>query len=509
MLVSSDNIGIGIVTCATRFDRYFKPLLKSLAVVAPGSEVIIAANGDYGRAAEPQYRRMLYDLLRDEPSVFLLTFPRFRGIAFLWNEVLWASSHDYVLLLNDDVAITTPTLMQQLVEALTATGARSFKINGSWSHVLLNRWEIHDLGYFDERLLGMGEEDGDVEWRYQTRFGRPFESRGIEGVIHCHDQSSPSGIATYGGTKYSEFNRRIMFTEKYVPDEKEPARGIAGGLRLGSACLPQRPYELLRRRRYAEMAGSVPAWRIFIVVGNRLSPEMYLSDPMFNRDRFRFLLVEDEQIPTPVGSLDVVAVREFPKSQALGRPRAESDALLNVYFNPEAYSGLDYVGFARCDMEFRTPTAYSVVQAIEDILASAGKEAVWISFAGHGVGGDHGQPVSTDGAPPDEATGDGRSDYQEIVADYNSWAGADHSLEEVYGKELGLCSSFLIPIEMFERMMDFVRGVIESGKLEQVATRRVEGEFLERYYAVFLAFEKVPHVSLNLVSHRGRKPEPG
>lgn len=87
---------------------------------------------------------------------------------------------------------------------------------------MANREEIDELGYFDERLLGIGEEDGDMTWRYLHAFGRPianFKLRGFENYSEDTVRTySPLNIRTHSGTKYSLFNRRFTFGTKYRPD---------------------------------------------------------------------------------------------------------------------------------------------------------------------------------------------------------------------------------------------------------------------------------------------------
>lgn len=86
------------------------------------------------------------------------------------------------------------------------------------SYFLVSRTEIDELGYFDERLFGIGEEDGDITWRYFHRYGREIPSVSMKGTLNYAEEAvrayKPVNIQTHSGTKYSLFNRRFMFTEK-------------------------------------------------------------------------------------------------------------------------------------------------------------------------------------------------------------------------------------------------------------------------------------------------------
>jgi hypothetical protein len=77
------------------------------------------------------------------------------------------------------------------------------------------------LGYFDERLLGIGEEDGDMTWRYLHRYGREIPNFRLKGFVNYAEETvrtfKPANIQAHSGTKYSLFNREFILNEKYAP----------------------------------------------------------------------------------------------------------------------------------------------------------------------------------------------------------------------------------------------------------------------------------------------------
>jgi predicted glycosyltransferase involved in capsule biosynthesis len=147
-------------------------------------------------------------------NVVPIMFPCFRGLAKLWNNIIITASNDYILVLNDDTQITEEAFFQRLIACLMQNKFRSFKINGCWSHVLLNKWEVDQVGYFDERLLGIGEEDHDFEWRYGKILKREFVSYKLSGIKNCCDMSyAPANIRIGLFNKYSHFNNHFIFTK--------------------------------------------------------------------------------------------------------------------------------------------------------------------------------------------------------------------------------------------------------------------------------------------------------
>ena len=165
---------VGITTFVHRFDRYFMPLLNRLREFDRQTEIIVAVNGEHDTAFDEQYRSRILAFLSGQPSVFPVFFPRFRGLSKLWNTIMIHATHDHVLMLNDDIMISSSKVLGEVRKLIGKNKGRSFIINRSWSHFVLGREEIDQLGYFDERLLGIGEEDGDMSWRYQHEYGQPM-----------------------------------------------------------------------------------------------------------------------------------------------------------------------------------------------------------------------------------------------------------------------------------------------------------------------------------------------
>ena len=217
------GVSIGITTFDHRFERYFTPLLDRIREYTE-NEVVVAVNGEHERQFGEEYRRRVLEFIAGQKNVYPILFPRFRGLSKLWTSVIIHATHDHVLMLNDDIMIRKPRFLEDVCAALRRNGGRTFVINRSWSHFVVSREEIDELGYFDERLLGIGEEDGDITWRYMKRDGREIPSFPIKGFENNAEETvrsyQPVNIQTHSGTKFSLFNRKFMFSEKYeaTPD---------------------------------------------------------------------------------------------------------------------------------------------------------------------------------------------------------------------------------------------------------------------------------------------------
>jgi hypothetical protein len=238
---------IGITTFERRFEKYFKPLIEGIKRIEPDIGVIVTVNGEYGKSFSELYRQNMLSFLSDKKNVYPVFFPEFRGLAKLWNTILIHSTSDFVLILNDDVSIVNPSFVNDIVTALAQNQGRSFYINWSWSHFVVCKKEIDELGYFDERLLGIGEEDGDMTWRYLRVHDVRIPNFDIHGFVNYSKDTmseKPENVQCHSGTKYSQFNRDFIYTVKYKRDDD---KGLAGmfdfPVSLHLPCHQQYPYE--------------------------------------------------------------------------------------------------------------------------------------------------------------------------------------------------------------------------------------------------------------------------
>ena len=217
--VSQLEISIGITTFEKRFEDYFVPLLTQIRKYESHAEILVAVNGEHKTRFNETYRKQMLSFLAEQPRVFPVFFPEFRGLSKLWNTLLIHASSDKVLVLNDDIEIRDPKFMRKISDILGRNDGRSFLINESWSHFLASRDEISQLGYFDERFLGIGEEDGDMTWRYMEAYGKPPASYRLKGFKNFAEKTmpqKPQNIQCHSGSKYSLFNRRFLYEKKYT-----------------------------------------------------------------------------------------------------------------------------------------------------------------------------------------------------------------------------------------------------------------------------------------------------
>jgi hypothetical protein len=243
------NYSIVITTFDKRFGDFLVPLVKSIKLERPEVEITIVANGSCRAHFNENYRRSLLEFLATQSNCFPIVFTTFHSLAKMWNRGILNASEEKVLVLNDDLHISTDSeygFFNHLEQALSK-GAETFKINGSFSHYMISKSDLIDVGFFDERLLGLGEEDGDFYWRFYEKFGREIPSLTLPLIDNICSDIADEGYAK-GIRTAAKFNREFIKKIKY----KESLLGGYRGMfdkRVKKVLLDDRqyPYEVFYR----------------------------------------------------------------------------------------------------------------------------------------------------------------------------------------------------------------------------------------------------------------------
>lgn len=212
------SYSVTIQTYVYRFEPYFKPLLARVHKQRPNVEKVVFVNGQHKEKFDETYRRDMLQYASYFSNTFLLMSPIVRGCAFMWNNCINYTSSDYVLVISDDVIINDGFFdeFEMMLAKNHELGDESFRINYHWGHFCIYRQDVLDMqnrvGYFDERLIGFGEEDGDWMWRYQERYNRHMRNYLTDKIPYNCDENCLPGknTRTHSNSKYSAFNREFM-----------------------------------------------------------------------------------------------------------------------------------------------------------------------------------------------------------------------------------------------------------------------------------------------------------
>ena len=225
-----NNYSIGVVTYVSRYKKYFIPLIKQLTSVFPDKEIICTINGHPDTSLQIKYLKNVTAFLNQFPNVKYITYETHQPIAKCWNWLVLMSFSPAILILNDDIKVNL--LFRKDFEKVFVENKDFFVINNSWSHFLISKNTIKKIGWFEERLLGSGDEDGDYIARMTMR-GIKVTNKLCKGIINYVAEQKNAGwknISGLGHGKYSEINKEFM-SKKWSPNySKEEGSILTKGM---------------------------------------------------------------------------------------------------------------------------------------------------------------------------------------------------------------------------------------------------------------------------------------
>ena len=215
----NDRYSIGIVTYIRRYEKFFKPLVDTLSRLFPDTEIVIAINGYYDQAEQEEYLRKITSFLEPHPNINPLVYREAQSLAKLWNQLIINSTCQKVLILNDDILVL-PSFRKQL-ESCGILATNIGLLKKTWSHFLISKQIVSQIGWFDERFPGVGNEDEDYEARLALR-QVPLPSFPLPAlrnvVVKTKDFSYGKEMAVVN-QKYTSENKRFFNSKWELVDE--------------------------------------------------------------------------------------------------------------------------------------------------------------------------------------------------------------------------------------------------------------------------------------------------
>jgi hypothetical protein len=170
----SKNISIGIVTFKER-EEYVKELITKIRKNSGSNfDILLAINGNNEEIFDEGYRSRMLEFCSSIPRCFPIVCSEFRSLPKLWNTLVLFSKTNYNFIICDDVEYGNQDGVQLVLNHIEQTKEEFFTINGGFSFFVLTKDILHKLNYFDERLCGYGEEDGDIVHSYILEYNKPL-----------------------------------------------------------------------------------------------------------------------------------------------------------------------------------------------------------------------------------------------------------------------------------------------------------------------------------------------
>lgn len=243
----SKRISFVLTTHSKRFHQA-KQLISDIRAALPAHISIYVVVNSFPEAQNDNYLQS--NFVREISShelVFPICLGRQASLAEMWNIGIRFSATDQVVVLGDDIFYSPDTLSEVLQGWIENISDRPLTIlNDSWGHFSISQRCVERVGFFDERLLGFGEEDSDYLQRYLESFREAPVELAIPGF---HNESSLVGFegSVKGKGKYSLFNS-VYINEKYKSDEKAEFNSKFLG-KVKRALVTVNPYPLDEYRR--------------------------------------------------------------------------------------------------------------------------------------------------------------------------------------------------------------------------------------------------------------------
>ena len=220
---------IAITTFSLRFDM-LKNLIGQIRSYTD-RKIFICVNGEKDGNFDEEYRIKVLNLCASYPKVYPIFFVEIRGVSKLWNTLLVHSDTDHVMMLNDDILITSNDVFDKTQEYINSKDFNGLTmLNSSFSHYIVDRKLIDSLGYFDERLIGFGEEDGDIVYMLIKSYGKTVNILWVEGlhniISEIRHTEVKKGSINNREHKYSDFNRKFVYGVKYSTDMTSQFKGF-------------------------------------------------------------------------------------------------------------------------------------------------------------------------------------------------------------------------------------------------------------------------------------------
>jgi hypothetical protein len=212
--VINKHYTIGVTTYIDRYDHLFKPFLLQLIRLFPETEIIVTVNGHYDRTSQIVYLETIEAFLKQFPNVKVIAFEEAQSLSKLWNLLILHSINEHIFIFNDDLEIS-PWFRQEL-ESSGILKTNIALMNRSWSHYLISKEIIKNIGWFDERFPGIGNEDEDYESRLALKQVAMsyFHFRGIKGILTIPETYSYGEQVEVINEKYLKLNK-VFFDTKW------------------------------------------------------------------------------------------------------------------------------------------------------------------------------------------------------------------------------------------------------------------------------------------------------
>lgn len=203
--VSLSELGILVTTFEKRQIDLCLPLVASLARIFPEVPITVFINGNLSGSYNRLQRQTFLKNLVTIGNVEVVCSGVMTGISRNWNLGIQLLGKRFTWVLGDDVAVSNKVRADVLSALSELPNQKALVFGfGGFSSFMISRNCIDEVGWFDERYLGIGWEDHDYLKRFELHFARKMPTFFSPHIFHAN--SKTTGDDHKGYEKYSLFN---------------------------------------------------------------------------------------------------------------------------------------------------------------------------------------------------------------------------------------------------------------------------------------------------------------
>jgi len=229
--------------------------------------------------------------------------------------------------------------------------------------------------------------------------------------------------------------------------------------------------------------------KLFVVFHSKLHENQYLG----KEDRYTFAKVGEQTmfIESDLIKGRVTDSRTMPVFVNKGKHWAESEFLISLYetvkANPSYLGDSEFVGFTQYDHTTSSKSGVDLISFLDSVTLD---DSNYVSMSPIDMGEEiHRNHIAMDFSNPQKLQGDPLC-YFPMIADYNRFYGTNRKYADfVSSPKIALCSSFVMSVKNFMKMMEFCVWSSTRNNLDQFDPQRkhrLAGGLMERYYGCWL-----------------------
>lgn len=200
--VARSGMAIVIVTYQDRQEEYCQRLVEQLRSGGVEAPIVVVVNGLLGRRYDSQLRQKFLLSMARFSDVSVTMSRTMMPLARAWNIGIQMADEPVCVVLNDDLWIRGSGVAEDLRNLVGCALDEGLAIgNNSFSHFAISYECLLNVGFFDERYLGVGEEDGDYIWRFIESTGHAPARVPLRAFVNVEDPSH--GDYVTGRGKYT------------------------------------------------------------------------------------------------------------------------------------------------------------------------------------------------------------------------------------------------------------------------------------------------------------------